>query len=89
MGTLYTTDYLAEINNLLASPVLDINAMKTIYHTILLDNAQYTIQTCIPHQFYKYVEEFIANAIYLLELENENDARTQLQAVQEILGHNR
>lgn len=81
------TDYLAEINNLLASPTLDIVAVKDLYHSILLDNALYVINNSAPHKVYKYVEEFLANSIYLLELGEENDSRIQLNAAVEILLH--
>jgi len=81
------TDYLAEINNLLASPTLDIVAVKNLYHSILLDNALYVINNSAPDKVYKYVEEFLANSIYLLELGEENDSRIQLNAAVEILLH--
>ena len=85
--TIYTTDYLSEINQLLASPLLDLNSIKNLYHNILLENAMYVIMKYSPHKVYKYVEEFLANSIYLLEMQEENDARVQLQAAKEILLH--
>lgn len=77
-------DYLTEINNLLASPTLDIVAVKDLYHDIILENV---LNNSASHKVYKYVEEFLANSIYLLELEDEADARAQLDAATEILLH--
>lgn len=81
------TDYLTEINNLLASSTLNIVAIKNLYHNILLDNALYVINKSTPHKVYRYVEEFLANSIYLLELNEEADSRVQLTAAAEILLH--
>lgn len=76
------TDYLTEIKNLLASPTLNILAVKDLYHDMILDNVLNN-----PHKVYKYVEEFLANSIYLLELADEADARAQLSAATELLLH--
>jgi hypothetical protein len=81
------TDYLAEIKNILSSSTLDIIAVKNLYHNIILDNAMYVISNSAPDKVYKYVEEFLANSIYLLELGEEPDSRIQLNAAVEILLH--
>ena len=79
------TNYLDEINNLLASSPLVLVDVKSVYHSIILDNATFTVANSAPDKLYKYVEDFIANCIYLLDLSEDSNARNQLEAAKKIL----
>lgn len=78
---------MGEIENLLASCPLDIVAIKDFYENVILENAIYTINNSTDHKIHKYVEEFVANSIYLLEMGEELDSRLQLEVAKEILAH--
>lgn len=72
---------LLEIDNLLSSSPLQPDNICQVYHDILLDNAAYHV----PNKAHQYAEEFLANAMYLLELGSEQDARFQIKVVKSIL----
>lgn len=72
---------LVEINNLLSLSPLHPDNVCQVYHEVLLDNATHDT----PDKAHQYAEEFLANAIYLLELGSEQDARFQIDVVRSIL----
>lgn len=78
-------NFLVEIENLLASDPLDPVAVSNVFHEALLENATFAINNHIVDRVLNYVEEFLRNAVYLLELNSEPDARFQLEAAKAIL----
>ena len=82
------TNFLTEIEMLLTSHPLDAAAVEDVFHNALLENATYTIMNHYYLQndtIMSYVEEFLRNAVYLLELDAEPDARFQLEVAKAIL----
>lgn len=81
------TNFLTEIEMLLTSHPLDAAAVEDVFQNALLENATNTV----IHQYLQndtimsYVEEFLRNAVYLLELDAEPDARFQLEVAKAIL----
>lgn len=62
----------------------DHKLIQDMYHETLLENAINSI-TNKQNKHYHYVEEFLANTIYLLELGFEQEAQIQLEMVEYIL----
>jgi hypothetical protein len=82
------TDYLREIEMLLGLQPLVRRSVENVFHNCLLENA--TNALLYPnHQNHTllYVEEFLRNALYLLELDSEPDARFQLEVAKAILSN--
>lgn len=80
-----TIDFLAEIEKLLGTDQLDPLDVINLYHDVLLENATSAINNHVEDRVMTYVEEFLQNAVYLLELHSEPDARFQLESAKFIL----
>lgn len=86
---------LKHVQELLATGSLKVEIIRNFYHDVLLENAIHSLlppplentQKDYYHSYhhYHYVEEFLANTIYMLELGMETEARTHLEVVEYIL----
>jgi len=71
---------------LLGSQPLVSTLVEKVFHNCLLDNATNALLDPDRHdRTLLYVEEFLRNALYLLELDSEPDARFQLEMAKAIL----
>ena len=81
------TGFLSKIENLLDQDPLRIAMVEDVFHEAMLENAMDAIHNDAGgnDRAMPYVEEFLRNAVFLLELDAEPDARFQLEAAKAIL----
>lgn len=81
------TGFLSKIENLLDQDPLRIAMVEDVFHEAMLENAMDAIHNDAGgnDRAMPYVEEFLRNAVFLLELDAESDARFQLEAAKAIL----
>jgi len=80
-----TTDFLSKIEKLLDHDPLNMTMIEDVFHEAMLENAVDAIHNHTKDRSMPYVEEFLRNAVFLLELDAEPDARFQLEAAKAIL----
>jgi hypothetical protein len=78
-------DFLSKIEKLLDQDPLKITMVEDVFHEAMLENAVDAVQNDAHDRAMPYVEEFLRNAVFLLELDAEPDARFQLEAAKAIL----
>lgn len=80
-----TTNFLSKIEKLLDHDPLNMTMIEDVFHEAMLENAMDAIHNGTKDHSMLYVEEFLRNAMFLLELDAEPDARFQLEAAKAIL----
>lgn len=80
-----SADFLPKIEKLLDHDPLNIEMVEDVFHEAMLENAVDSIHNHTKGRRMPYVEEFLRNAVFLLELDAEPDARFQLEAAKAIL----
>lgn len=78
-------NFLSKIEKLLDDDPLNMKMIENVFHEAMLENAANAINNHTKDRCMPYVEEFLQNAVFLLELDAEPDARFQLEAAKAIL----
>lgn len=81
-------DFISKIEKLLEYDPLDIAIVEDVFYEAMLENTVEAIhddKKTNRNRVMPYVEEFLRNAVFLLELDSEPDARFQLEAAKAIL----
>ena len=82
------TEFISKIEKLLDYDPLNLTMVEDVFHEAMLENAVESInddKKTNNNRVMPYVEEFLRNAVFLLELDSESDARFQLETAKAIL----